>query len=346
MKIIKIYNKNFTKLANFTEPDFTSLTYKRTKGEIGDASFTIRLSRPKMNEVNLNLYNRIEIFEEGDKKFVGIITQKIVKLDTAEIRCRELPFIMKKRIVGTNYTLSGSVDAMITQVIDDMNAVEDTGISIGSLSGIGTVNLTFNNADVWTVIKQICEATGNQFEVNYNRQLVVAPTIGTDKSETVLFRYNVDQVANANMIGFEIEDDGENIFTKVYGKSAALSTDQEDAGLIASYGTLEKFKDFRVVNTLGVLEEFTLAEVSDRLYSPKIVLKPNIEDNFEVGDVVRIRLKNPLVNINAGYQILEKRVKFSGSQKLIEVRINDLPNSLILKLADRDKRLELLEKQV
>ncbi len=346
MKLIKLYNKSFVKIATFTEPDFTSLTYRRTKGEIGDASFVIRLSRPKMNATNLNLYNRLEVVEDGEVRFVGIITQKVIRLDTAEIRCRELPFMMKKRIVGTNYTLSGSVNDVITDLITDMNAVEDTGIALGTLSGVGTVNLTFNNADVWTVLKQICDATGNQFEVNYNRELVVAPTIGTDKTASVLFRYNVDQVANANMTSFEIEDDGEAIITKVYGKSEALSSTQEDAGLKAQYGTLEKFTNFRVINTLGVLDEFTLADVSDRVYSPKIILKPNVRDNFEVGDVVRIRLKNPLVNIDDGFQVLEKKVRFSGSQKLIDVRINDLPNSLVQRLADREKRLELLEKQV
>lgn len=346
MKFIRVYNKNFTRLTTFTEPDFTALSYKRTKGEIGDAIFTVRLSRGKMSNANLNLYNRIEIVEDGVKKFVGVITQKIVKLDTAEIRVRELSFILKKRIVGEAYTLSGSVNDMITQLMTDINAVEDTGISIGTLSGIGTINLTFNSADAWTIIKQICDATGNQFQVNPARQLVVAPTIGTDKSSSVLFRYNVDQVANANLIAFEIEDDGEAITTQVFGKSDTLDSDQEDVVLKGLYGTLQKFKNFRVVNTQGVLDEFTLAEVADRIYSPKISLKPNVPDNFEIGDLVRIKLKNQLVNINDNFQVLEKTVKYNGSQKLISVRINNLPNDLVQKLADRDQRLTLLEKQV
>lgn len=346
MKIISIYNKNFTKLTTFTESDFTSLTHKRAKGEIGDASFIIRLSRNKMSATNLNLYNRIEIVEDGVKKFVGIITQKTVKLDTAEIKCRELPFILKKRLTADAYTLSGSVNDMVTQLLADINATEATGITIGTLSGIGTINLTFNSADAWTVLKQICDSTGNQFEINTSRQLVVAPTIGTDKSSSVLFRYNVDQVANANMIGFEIEDDGEAIITKVYGKSDTLVSTQTDAGLVGQFGTLEKFRNFRVVNTQGVLDDFTLAEVSDRIYSPKIALKPNVPDNFEVGDLVKIKIKNQLVNINANFQVLEKTIKYNGSQKLMSVRINNLPEDLVQKLADRDRRLTLLEKQV
>lgn len=346
MKIIRIYNKSFTKLVTLTEPDFTALTYRRTKGEIGDATFTVNLNRGKMNETNLNLYNRIQVYEDGVVKFTGIITQKIVRLDTAEIRCRELVYIFKKRLVGSAYSLSGSVNDMVAQLITDINATEATGITAGSMTGVGNVNLTFNNADAWTVLRQLCEATGNQFEMNASREIVVAPMIGTDKSSTVLFRYNVDQVANANLLNFEIEDDGENIITKAHGKSDAFTSEEDDAGLQSSFGILEKYTDFRVVNTQIVLDEFTASELSDRIYSPKLTLKPNVEDNFEVGDLVRIKLKNPLVNINDSFQVLEKRVKYVGSQKQIDVRINDLPNYLVQKLADRDKRLELLEKEV
>jgi len=346
MKFIRVYNKNFAKLTTFTEPDFTSLAFKRPKGEIGDASFIVRLSRNKMSEENLNLYNRIEIMEDGVKKFVGIITQKTVKLDTAEIKVREISFLLKRRIVDEAYTLSGSVNSCITTLMSFINGVEDTGISIGTLSGIGTINLTFNSADAWTIIKQICDATGNQFQITPDRQLVVAPTIGTDKSSSVLFRYNTDQVANANLIAFEIEDDGESITTSVTGKSDSFDSLQEDAVLKGKYGTLQKFKNFRVVNTQDVLDEFTLSEVSDRIYSPKIALKADVPDNFDVGDLVRIKVKNKLVNINDNFQVLEKSVRYNGSQKLISVRINNLPNDLVQKLADRDQRLTLLEKQV
>lgn len=345
MKLIRIYNKDFTKLVTLTDQDFTNLTHQRARGEIGDCSFTVRLSRAKMSEVNLNLYNRVKVFDDGVVKFTGIITQKNIKLDTADVKCRELPYILKKRIVDNAYVLSGSVNDMITQLIGDMNGVEDTGISIGSLTAVGDINLTFNSADVWTVLKQICEATGNQFEIR-DRSLIVAPTIGEDKSASVLFRYNVNQVANANLFSFEIEDDGENIVTLAHGKSDALTSNQTDAGLVSEFGTLEKFRDFRVVNTQGVLDDFTESEVSDRIYSPRINLKPSVEDNFEVGDIVKIRLKNPLVNINDDFQIIQKRVTYNGEQKMISVRINDLPSYLVQKLADRDKRLELLEKQV
>lgn len=345
MKLIRLYNKSFTRLLVLTEPDFTALTHRRTKGEIGDASFLVKLTNRKANDTNLALYNRMKIIEDGVVKFTGIFTQKQINLDTAQIKCRELPYILKKRLVGADYTLSGDINDAVAQLLTDINGGEDTGISAGTLSGVGEVNLTFNNADAWTVLKQICEATGNQFEVR-DRTLLVAPTIGEDKTETVLFRYNVDQVANANLIRFEVEDDGENIITVAHGKSDTLTSDQESLSLKATYGTLEKYKDFRVVNTQDVLDEFTASEVQDRVYSPRLVLKPNVEDNFEVGDLVKIKLKNPLVNINDSFQVLEKVVKYSGVQKLIEVRINDLPNYLVQKLADRDKRLELLEKQV
>lgn len=346
MKLLRIYNRTLaTRLVALADPDFTGFQYRRTFGEIGDCRFIVKLSGAKVNDTTLKAYNRIRFYEDGVLKFTGVITQKQVKLDIVEVRCREQSYILKKRLVGEAYNLSGSVSDVLAQLFTDVNGVEDTGISIGSVAGTGDVNLTFNQADVWTVIKQICDSTGNQFEITPQGKLNVAAQIGVDRSASVEFRYNEKQVSSSNLLGFDVEDDAENIVTRVHGKSDAYTSTQTDVPLQSEYGMLEKYKDFRVINTQDVLDEFTAAEIADRIFSPRIALKPNILDNFSVGDLVKIKLRNPLININSSFQVLEKTVKYVGSQKLIEVRINDLPNLLVKKLADRDKRLELLEKQ-
>lgn len=347
MRIIKIYNKDFDPLTSFTEGDFTKLNYRRVIGEIGDAQFTVRLDREKMTDENLELYNRIEIYDDGVLKFLGVITRRVISIDTAEIRCREIGYIFKKRLLGENYAVSGDIDAVVADLIDDVNADEDTGITLGDVTGAtGNVNTTFNQANAFDILKQICKATGNQFEFAPDRTLRVVPSVGEDKSETVVFKYHVGQVSASNILSFEIEDDGDDIVTKVYGKSGGNSSAQENSGLKTKYGLLETYKDFRVVNTSGVLDEFTAAEIRDRIYSPDLDLNPKIEDNFEVGDIVRIVLKNSLVDLDDSFQVLEKRVQYNGDQRRISVRINDLPNYLASILSDRDRRLELLEKEL
>ncbi len=346
MKIIKLYDKAFNSLASLTEADFINLIYQRTQGEIGDCSFTVKISSAKMTDLNISHYNRVRVYDNGTLVFTGIITQKRVSLTTVDIKCRELSYILKKRCTTAGYTLSGSIVDTLTTLLTDINAIEDTGISVGILGGGGSVNLTFNRSDVWTAIKQICESTGNQFEISPAGKLNMRTTLGTDLSASVYFRYDVNQVANANIFDFDIDDDGDSIITQCHGESNGLLSNQSNGTLISRYGVLESYKDFRVVNSQPVLDQFTTLEIQDKVYSPKITLKPNVTDNFNIFDVVKVRLKNSLVNIDSTYQIIQKRVKYLGSQKVVEVRINNVPNYLSQMLADRDRRLTLLEKEV
>jgi len=347
MKIIKIYDKDMSPLTTLAESDFSRLSYRRAVNQIGDCTFVMRSDRPKTTNPNTQLYNRIELYEDGVKKFFGVITRRDIDLNTIKISCREVAYILKKRLLGATYTANGTVIDEAEDLIDYVNGVDDTGITVGDVTeAIGDIDNTWKYGNAYSALDDMCKSSGNQFIINNDGELVVKPDIGTDLSETVIFRYNINQVSSANILGFEVEDDGDDIVTTSYGKSVALTSTQISAGLVTSYGTLEKFKDFRVVNDQTVLDDFTAAENADRVYSPKIELSPSVDDNFEVGDTVRVILKNSLIDIDESFQVLEKRVEYSRGQKQISVRVNDLPKYLSQILNDRDRRLELLEKQV
>lgn len=345
MKILKVYDKNLSLLTTYTEKDFINLAYQRTIGEIGDCSFTLAISS-KTTPANIEHYNRVKVYDDGEHVFTGLITQKKINLNTIDIRCREHTYILKKRVTTPGYVMNGSLTDVLTSLLATINGIENTGISIGILAGVGSVNLTFNRADIWTVIKQVCESTGNQFDIDPEGKLYTRDTLGNDLSASVYLRYDINQIANANIFRFDIEDDGDEIVSKAYGESKGLTSNFADTALATKYGLLETYKDFRVVNSQPVLDQFTTLEVVDQVYSPKITLKPNVEDNFSIFDFVRIRLKNNFVNIDDSYQIIQKRIKYLGDQKVIELRINNLPSYLSKMLADRDKRLTLLEKEL
>lgn len=347
MIIIKIFDKDYNPRTTLTEQDFTDLEYMRKLGEIGDCRFNVRLDRNKVNETNLQHYNRIEIIDGGVKKFFGVITNKNIGLELAGIRCRESIYVFKKRLLGANYVVNDTVANAVTDLVADVNGVDDTNIAVESVVGaIGNVNMTFNYGNAFEILRQICESTGNQFTLSENGGIIVKAQVGTDRSADVSFRYNINQISNANILKFDVEDDGDDIISKAYGKSNAYSSTQTNSTLVTKYGVLEKYRDFRVVNSQTLLDSFTGYENKDKIYSPNIALNPKVNDDFVVGDLVKIRIKNSLVNINDSFQVLEKRVQYIGSQKRITVRINDLPNNLAEKLAERDVRLDLLEKEV
>lgn len=334
-------------LTTLTEADFTAVEYNRSLGQIGDCSFTLSLDREKVTQANTEMYNRIKLIEDGVVRFFGVITRRDIGLNSVGIRCRELIYILKKRLLGASYTANGTMVQEVNDLLAYVNGVSATGITLGDVSdAAGSVNNTFKYANAYSALDDMCKATGNQFYVNTDGELIVMPEIGTDLSASVVFQYSTILVASSNILNFSVDDDGDDITTKVFGKSGANTSTQSSSTLVSAYGILEKFRDFRVVNNQGVLDEFTEAEIEDRIYSPKIDLSPEVEDNFEVGDTVKIILKNSLIDINDSFQVLEKRVQYSRGQKTISIRINDLPNYLAQILSDRDRRIELLEKQV
>lgn len=346
MKLIKIYDKDFSPLTALSEGDFSSLIYSRVLGGIGDCQFNVILAKEKITEANINLYNRIEIIEDGVVKFVGIIIHKTVNLDTALVKCLELTYILKHRLVGATYSINTNINTAVTNLLNTINGVETTGISLGTLGASGNINSTFSRADAFTILKQIIDVTENQFILSNDRKISINSMVGEDKTASVILRYDIGIISASNILTFRVEEDGENIVTKVYGESGSFTSAQTDNTLKNEYGLLEKYHDFRVANTQTVLDEFTLADIRDKIYSPTLELNPETADNFDIGDRVRIVLKNSLVDIDDSFQVLQKKVEYIGNQKKLTVQINDLPNSLAIKLADRDARLSLLEQSL
>ena len=313
---------------------------------MGDCSFVLKLDNEKVSATNLQHYNRIEVIEDGVSKFFGYIILKDVNLDIVTIRCKSLIALWDKRIRQGEYATDGTIASVVPALIDEVNADEDIGISEGSISVDTTVNKIFNNSTPYSILKTLMDATGSQFYIDKDRKLNVKSQIGEDKSESVIFQYDVKKVKSSNILSFSVRDDGDTIVTTSHGKTDPRTSTKENVALKAKYGLIEKFKDFRVANSQADLDDFTDAEVRPNSFSPDIQLSPDVEDNFDVGDTVRVILNNKLIDIDSSYQIIEKTVQYTGEQRRISVRISDLPIEFIEKIDDVKARLRLLEESV
>jgi len=83
--------------------------------------------------------------------------------------------------------------------------------------------------------------------------------------------------------------------------------------------------------------------LQDTVYAPEMKLVPTVEDNFVIGDIVHIRIKNKLVDIEGDYKVLSKSVSIEGEQKLMTLKINELPQNVANDIADLRNRVEVLE---
>lgn len=342
MRQLKIYDKSYTPITSFNTGEFTNLSYKKTINQIGDASFVLDISNAKVTMLSVQNYNRIEIIEDGVIKWSGYIIEKQITSNDVTIKCKELIGILSKRLTVNGYTINGNAGAGVTALLNSINSIEDTGISMGTTNVTTNINLTFNNQDVLSALQSIADAAQAQFIVTTDRKLNFMSNIGSDKSDNIQFEYNINQTQQANILKFNVSDSGDNIVTKAYGTNSTLNSTQTDNTLKNKYGILEKFNSFTQANNQTNLDALTLSLISDTLYSPSLDLVPSELDNFDIGDIVKINIKNKLIDIDDSFQILEKNVKIINSQRSISIKINQLPQDITNYLKDLQRQVNLL----
>ena len=91
---IKIYNKNYQPLTTFNVGEYGGLTFVKTLGQIGSASFNLDINNQKVTDENLRNYNRIEIEVDGEIDWVGYISTKTITFNQVSIQCKELSGIL------------------------------------------------------------------------------------------------------------------------------------------------------------------------------------------------------------------------------------------------------------
>lgn len=340
---IKIYNKIGTPITTFFGNEVTNVSYSKTLNGIGQSTFKVRLDSEKVNNISLNHFNRIELIDEDEIVFVGYMIRFNIDYDVAEIRCVELLGILDKRITESNYIVSGTIEEALNQIIDAINEDEDTGLRVGNIVATGSVNKTYNRSSFKTVFKDITEGSNKQYRLNGDKTIDVSNQIGKDLSDSVIFQYDVKKISSSNILNFKVTDDGDAIVTEAHGKSGARTSVQENELAKIKYGLIQSYRDFRVANSQDDLDLFTSVELSNNLFSPEISLSPKVADNFRVGDTVRIIINNKLISIDDSFQVIEKDVEYKGEQKMLKIRISDLPRELADTIKEVEDRLNLLE---
>lgn len=342
MIIIKFYDSKFNPIISLLENEIDSLTYKKSKEEVGDASFNLRVDNTKISATVLQNYNRIEIIEDGSVAWCGYINKKTVNLNTVSLRCKELSGLLKKRLVADGYVFNTDVSTGVQSLIDTMNGIDDTGILKGQIEGVASINVTFNRETVWSVLKKVAQQTNSQFMVGNDRKLYFKNILGEDLSSTLILKYKSNQLQNSNILSFQVEDDGESIVNTVYGKSGAFNSTQLDGVSRIKYGFIEYYENARTCNTQDDIDELMQSRLADNTYSPALNIRSDIGD-FNVGDLLKIEIDTKIVDIDTTYQVIEKTVSYGEKGKVVTVKVNTTPYNIAKAVNDIENRLSLLE---
>ena len=355
---INIYNYNFSiKLTSiFLGSDIYSLSYVNELNKTGSARFTIPVLNTKATTTNIKLYNKIKIYKNDTVKFVGYIENIQAGVNELEIGCLGILGIFKKRII-TNVYYATTVQATFEDILDTINAVNDTGITFGVTTIAQVLNRIELNrvtvASVWNKLSNLADQA--EYIINGDLTLDFKSSIGTDKSSSIILQYLVTQINTANVEDFEIEISGKDMVNKVSAVGKAIYSTKSDATSILNYGILEE--TLNEVQTYNQTDLDTEAQNyidahKQEFYIPTIV--PNISkiniELFKLGDIIKLILSNGYIIVNQNEKIIKIAVDVSNnnieklSLSLVPITTNLLPSSFIEEdISSLNKRVSLLE---
>jgi len=345
---IRIYDKGFNSLTVlFQGSDFVDLQYGNFLDRVGNASFTVDIKNPKVTTANVKHYNKVEISDDdGTVRWVGVIVNKKILLNIVTIQCFQLIHLLERRRSDESVSYSHAASYIVSQLLSYTNGLGYTGIIAGTINVSDVVNKDLKRASILSAISDIAQETDSQYFVNNSRQLDFKDQVGTDLSASIQMRYNKDLLPMANVIDFNVTDDGSKIRSRTYGKTSSLTSTQTDSTLLSDYGLLEDTEDFREITDQTTLDNATANANKGAEFSPSFLLAPDFTDNFEVGDIVSVVLKNELVDVSENYQIFEKSVVFRGSQKQISLRFNSNVDDIATVIKNLKKDVDTLSREV
>ena len=345
---IKVYDKDFNPLTTLLDIDYNNLTHTQEMGRVGSAQFTMELRNQKINERNLRHYNRIEVVDETGVRFVGYIDYKKIVDNVITIRCSSLIGILKKRILQNVFNLTGAVDGFIIALLNAVNNYENVGIKLGTFDSGGRVDKRFTDTTIYGILEAIARTVNAEFEVDTQRRLNFRQSLGNDLRNEIKFIHDYKRPQQNNLVSVEVEDNGDTVFSaSVARASNNLVAGATASNVIEHFGFLVKFSNQSGSTTQADLNNVARRLLSLNTYSVNLSIKPEIPDNFEVGDFVKVYIRNRLNTLNADYQILRKVVQYKGDgQRQISVGLSGLPTGFVDEVSDISKRTRLVESAV
>jgi len=354
---VRIYDRLFNPVTTFTNTNVFDLEYSNEVNKPGSASFKIKVRDPKATTTNLKLFNRIKIYKGTLFKFVGYIETLNVSLNTIEVNCVGMFQVLKNRNIAYQTTPSVTLTYEFYYILNNLiNASDDTGINEGTSTSSYFLNnrITFRDNDALSVLQKMAALDNKVININENHELDLIDSPGSDKSDSIILNYDINQIATANIFEYNVEVDGGDMANVVIGKTKSIVTVQQDPTSIALFGKLEERKNFGESETLQQLEDEAKTYLDihkNEFIVPKI--KPNSlkldPDSYDIGDTVRVNLDNGFLALNAKYLITKKKVRVSNSGiddvdiDLVQEGANVLPSNFLNEIADVDKRLTITE---
>lgn len=230
------------------------------------------------------------------------------------------------RFTGLSRTFT-STDAgqIAAQLVRETNEQGETGIAIGKIEQTVNRNRTYQNQNIADGIMNLSDVlSGFDFEVDNDRTFNVYNVMGEDKTNSLVFQYGHNLTRAEVIEDFASPANRAIILGEATDENNLLRVERNDVALQAEYGLYEARMTEEDVST-----ESTMNDKGDALirkYGTALIkidfdvvrnLTPSI-DQFDVGDGVRLIIKDGMYNIDEEYRVFEWQMEVGtdNSEKL------------------------------
>ena len=332
---IRIYNYNLSeRLTTLTQESYSNLKVSNKKMAIGNATFDVDVYDKKINALNLQKYNRVKIYDNNTLVFNGYISAFRISggaSNVVNVVCTHIFGLFEKRLTGSNDNLTGNAGDRILDYLAATNASDDTGIDAGTNSISATATLQFKHQTIFKAWLDLARAAAVEFEIDENDQLNIKSSLGSDKSSTIVLRYNERQPNTTNMIGFDLLSEGKDMANYIIGQAGGSTSTQQDATSQDTFGLLQEVETFTINSgSAGSLAALTQRHLTDNKYSKEL---PTIEiDTTKIGayavqpgDRIKVKVvKGQLVNLDINYVVNEVNIDFvNDKEKKVKLVVAD-----------------------
>lgn len=353
---IVIYDRFFNPITTLTTQNFYQLRYQQQNDKPGDANFKIKVRDIKATNTTLKLFNRVKIFKGEQFKFIGYIENLRMDLNEVEVSCSGMMNVFKKRVINYNTTPGANLTDEFFSLLNQTNAQDDTGITQGTSESTYVINgsVTFRTVSIYNALTKLAALDNKVPYIDENNQLNLVEKRGSDKSSTVIFQYDINQIALSTVYDYDVEVDGADMANRVTGLAKSISSTQSDAASIATFGLQYERKNFSETTNQIDLDNETetyLENHKNEIIIPRV--KPNVKkidpDSFDVGDIVKVFLDNGLIEVNQNHLITRKRTRVSDNAvdevdiNLTPVGSNILPSNFLDDISELNQRLSIIE---
>ncbi len=298
--MILVYDRHHNLLDEIV--DYNGLSYTWTLNGMGKCQFNVPIESPKASPKNLNWYNHIEIYEKGKKVWGGILIRRKFG-SVIQISCLGYAALLYQRRLREKTYPNQTYGELLQQIIEETNAIYDTGISIGIIEAgsLKTQRKVSNTDMVLDKITEFCADVNYDFEVDCDRKFNFYLRKGEDKpnymlefggeADNIIADPGLDQSAMelANSVYSEVDVDGTSRLT-------SLAQDEES---IVLYGLKEgQYSANEGIALQDTLDNYVRGELIRRAYPANTITLQAVDsslcpfDDIEVGD--RITMSLPL----------------------------------------------------